>query len=191
MKHVRGVILGIAMLGLISCGKPDEAPEAAAPPSLTAWSDLSADNIFVPEGVFYTVSTVGEQAAAEIAAVPEDATSTWRTGGVGVRLSDAFESEASGKRIRVTVRAAAPDANAQLGVAYSTAEAGNSGWQQFTLTPTPSDYAFEYDVPALIEGKGDFLGFRSYGDSRVQVLGFRTEVIGPSTAAAPAPAATP
>jgi hypothetical protein len=32
------------------------------------------------------------------------------------------------------------------------------------------------------DGNGDYLAFRSYGDARVQVAGYRMEILGPAQA---------
>jgi len=186
------VALAALSLALAGCARPDNASEdASSGPQLIAWEQIPSDSISVPEGVSYIVADIDGASAAQIAGVPEDATSTWRRGGVGVRMPDEFESQASGSLIRVTVRASAPEAGAQLGIAYSTADVGNSGWRQFELTTQPADYTFEYDVPVMNGGNGDFVGVRSYGGGVVLVHGYRVERLGPSeaTPAAPAPAA--
>lgn len=188
MDKVRGVLLGILVSSSLAACNPSsnsEAPPEAHEDGFIMWADISGEEVNVPQGVSYSQVPFGDGTAAEIGTVAEDARPTGQTGGVSVRLSDQFEAQASGSRVQVTVRALAPIAGSTLGVAYSTHDVGNSGWQQFALTQEPDDYTFVYDVPAMRGGSGDFLGFRSYGDSRVQILGFKTEVLPASPVATP------
>lgn len=78
-----------------------------------------------------------------------------------------MKAQFSGRRIEITVQARAR--SGRLGVAYSTNELGNSGWRTFELLPEWEDYTFEYDVPPMNLGRGDFVGFRSYGDVPVEI----------------------
>jgi hypothetical protein len=187
MTLMRGLMTGAVALALAACnpsGNSDTPSDAAVTPALVAWSQIPEESIRVPEGANYSMVEAGGAAAAEISGVSADADSRGRTTGVSFRLPDAFETQASGANVRVTVRALSPTAGDRLGVAYSTAEVGNSGWRNFELTQTAADYFFDYQVPPLAEGNGDYLGFRSYGDGVVQILGYRTEIISSEPAAA-------
>ena len=42
--------------------------------------------------------------------------------------------------------------------AYSTNDLGNSGWRLFELTPEPKTHAFDYTLPPLVNGNGDYIG---------------------------------
>jgi hypothetical protein len=187
MALMRGLMTGAVALALAACnpsGNSDAPDDAAVAPSLVAWSQIPEESIRVPEGANYGIVEADGAAAAAISGVSADADPRGRTTGVSLRLPDAFEAEASGANVRVTVRALSPTAGARLGVAYATAEVGNSGWRDFELTQTATDYFFDYQVPPMAEGKGDYLGFRSYGDGVVQILGYRTEIISSEPAAA-------
>ena len=180
MHMVRPALLSFAALALAACGQNHAAQPSGrtlADDGLTTWGSVLADDMSVPQGVTYTPATVDGATAAEISGVPENARSTDRTGGVSVRLPAAIEAQAGGHRIQVTVRAAATQDGAIMGVAYSTADVGNSGWQRFVLTTTPRDYVFGYDVAPVRAGNGDYLGFRSYGAGAVQVLGYKVELV--------------
>ncbi|MBF9045513.1 LysM peptidoglycan-binding domain-containing protein [Rhodobacterales bacterium LSUCC0031] len=83
--------------------------------------------------------------------------STGTTGGAFLRLGEGFEGEAAGKTIRVTVTLSGP-AGGAVAVAYSTNDLGNSGWRGITLTPEPAEHEFDYAVPPLVRGNGDFIG---------------------------------
>lgn len=176
---MRKLLLALAFVSILAaCGRSTTAPAPEQLPSnFTAWAQIDPANIAAPDGVSYAMGEANGMAVAEIGGVPDDATSTGSTGGVSVRLPDAFEAQASGKQVRVTVRAFSAHEGAQLGVAYSTSEVGNSGWQQFPLTAIPTDYAFVYDVPAMKVGNGDYVGFRDYGGASVQIAAFSTEVV--------------
>jgi hypothetical protein len=187
---MRALLIALsASLVLASCGGGDEATPIQEPvletPQFINWGSLTDEQVIVAEGVNYTVS----DGAARILGVPQNAGAGGSTGGVGVRLPDDFERDASGNQVRITVRASSADPGALLGVAYSTADVGNSGWQAFNLTPEPADFTFDYIVPAMQVGNGDFLGFRSYGDDTVTVYGYQVELIG--SAAVPSDTTTP
>lgn len=173
-----------AAMFLVSCGREPAVQEEPGPVAATVqfidWASIPTDRIIVPEGVSYTTSN----GTARITGVPLNAGAGGSTGGVGLRLADSFEVNASGNQVRVTVRASSADEGALLGVAYSTADVGNSGWQAFPLTTEPADYTFTYDVPLLQAGNGDYLGFRSYDDDIVSVYGYSVTVVEP----APGPA---
>ena len=183
---MRTTLAAMAVLTLTACGQAD-AP-VPTPVNYVAWADVPAEAIWSKPGVSYAVA----DGVAVVSNVADDAESTGWTGGVSVRLSAAQEAAASGHTVKVTVRAFSPEPGAMLGVAYSTAEVGNSGWQQFPLTTAPADYVIGYDAPPMKQGNGDFVGFRSYGASTVHVVGYAVEVVStasPSAAAAPQPAA--
>jgi hypothetical protein len=81
------------------------------------------------------------------------------TGGYSLRVPDEVESAASGNRITVRAIARANGGGeSRVALAYSTNEVGNSGWRWFTVGAEWSAIAFEYDVPPMIKGNGDFLG---------------------------------
>lgn len=167
---MRTSLAALAVLALAACGQA-QAP-APTPVNYVAWADVPTEAIWSKPGVSYAVA----DGVAVVSNVAEDAESTGWTGGVSVRLSPAHEAAASGHTVKVTVRAFSPDPGAILGVAYSTAEVGNSGWQQFPLTTAPADYVIGFDVRPMRQGNGDFVGFRSYGPSRVHIVGYAVEV---------------
>jgi hypothetical protein len=82
------------------------------------------------------------------------------TEGYSIRVPDAFELAASGKRVRICVVARGePSAlPTRLAIAYSTNEAGNSGWQWSIVGTEWALLTIEYDVPEMIKGWGDFIG---------------------------------
>lgn len=157
-----------------------------AMPSLVGWNDVVAEDINVPAGVTFNPVEVDGTRIMEVSAVPAEAPSTQKTGGVSVRMSDDFENRASGNPVLVTVRAYSEQPGAHLGVAYSTNEVGNSGWREFALTNETADYQFVYDVGPKQAGLGDFLAFRSYDNQTVRVVGFQVTVL---TRPTPPPAA--
>lgn len=83
--------------------------------------------------------------------------STGTTGGAFLRVEDDFEAQAAGGFIRVSVTMSGND-GATAGIAYSTNDLGNSGWHLFELTSDPTTHSFEYAVPPVAHGQGDFLG---------------------------------
>ena len=177
MTRMRAAVIGFAAAALTACNfgnGPAPAPDTSG---LTLWSTVVNDDIGVPEGVAYTQVAVEDVNVAQISGVPEAAPSTGSTGGVSIRLPPATEAQVSGQRVQVTVRAFSPESGALMGLAYSTNEVGNSGWQRFMLSTEPRDYVFAYNVPPSQGGNGDYLGFRSYGGGVVLVVGYKLEVV--------------
>ena len=88
-----------------------------------------------------------------------EASSAGRTEGFCVRVSDAFEREASTRTISVRVLARSADATpARLGIAYSTNEVGNSGWRWREVGPAWEFCELVWNVPKIKNGNGDFIG---------------------------------
>ena len=81
------------------------------------------------------------------------------TEGFSVRVPDAFEHLASERLVRVQVLArSAKAASTRLGLAYSTNEVGNSGWQWREIGPSWAICEMTFKVPKMINGNGDFIG---------------------------------
>lgn len=187
MNRMRVLLVGLAAATLVACNQNAAAPAnpLAGDPNVNGWSNVQAADLGVPRGVHYGATNVGGAVVAEISGVPDDALSTGKTGGVSVRVPAAIETQASGGSVRVVVRAYASQEGSELGLAYSTNDVGNSGWLRYPLTQTPADYVFNYVVPRMQHGNGDYLGFRSYGTAAVRIVGFKVE----ATPAAAPPAA--
>jgi hypothetical protein len=83
--------------------------------------------------------------------------STGTTGGAFLRLEEGFEARAAGQTVRVSVTMSGP-AGGVAALAYSTNDLGNSGWRRFALTPEPVAYGFDYTLPPLVHGNGDYIG---------------------------------
>jgi Transposase. len=81
------------------------------------------------------------------------------TDGYSIRTSDAFEAAASGRRIAVSVIArGAGGGSARFALAYSTNEVGNSRWRWQEAGSDWAVHGFDYDVPVMKQGRGDFIG---------------------------------
>lgn len=88
-----------------------------------------------------------------------DAPSWGATGGYSIRLPDAVEARASGRRIVIKIVARAANADrARFALSYSTNEVGNSGWNWFDATAEWAVHTMQWDVPPMQNGNGDFLG---------------------------------
>ncbi|QGH74587.1 virion structural protein [Bacteriophage DSS3_VP1] len=83
------------------------------------------------------------------------------TGAPFITIPDLVALRFGGKRIRISGYAKAPSTNAasEFGVAYSTSDNGNSGFQKFTPTSSWKEFSFTYDVPTPVAGGSDYLGF--------------------------------
>lgn len=89
---------------------------------------------------------------------PQIARSFGKTDGYSLRTSDAFEIAANGRRVVVSAVVRAAEApNARFALAYSTNEVGNSGWHWQNAGPDWAVYSFDYAVPVMKQGLGDFI----------------------------------
>ena len=77
-----------------------------------------------------------------------------------VVLPDAFEANASGRTIRMTVLARATSTPVNFRLAYSTNEVGNSGWKVFEAGVAFTEHTLEWAVPPMKDGCGDFAGIQ-------------------------------
>ena len=95
----------------------------------------------------------------QVSAGDPKAPSGGATGGYNIRVTDELEAAASSHPIviKIVARAMEP-ASTRLGCAYSTNEVGNSGWMWRTIGPEWAAHEFEYKVPKMKDGRGDFLG---------------------------------
>ena len=95
------------------------------------------------------------------------------TGGCSVRVPESFEAAVSGLRVRVKVmaRAAGGLGDAELSLAYSTNDVGNSGWQSRSVGQTFETVSFEWDVPPMINGNGDYVGILPGQAGAIEIAG--------------------
>jgi hypothetical protein len=125
-------------------GLGEETKPFLAPPGLGYSHDID-----LVTGIAFTRLTNGRA----------DAGSTGPTGGYSVRLPDGIEAAASGRRVVVAIVARAANGDeSRFALAYSTNDVGNSRWRWFTVGPQWSVCQFEYDVPRMNKGNGDYVG---------------------------------
>lgn len=99
------------------------------------------------------------------AAGPRTTTQETNAGAV-IRVEEEKARQFSARRIKISILAREPAANAatRFGIAYSTADAGNSGYMgaDEDLSPNFQWFTFFFDVPTAGNGGPDYLGI--YGD---------------------------
>ncbi|NOT39667.1 MAG: hypothetical protein HOP13_04165 [Alphaproteobacteria bacterium] len=99
-------------------------------------------------------------------------------GGVHLELPEQFATTSNGQKIEVglVARRAKTNSSDTISVIYLTRQAGNSGWQTFSLADDFQLNTFEYSVPQVVEGYtakpivaiyGDLSG----SDRGVEILG--------------------
>lgn len=147
--------------------EPVAGPAAEAPDLpgtyVAAWSELG--DPVIPRG--FTVERRDD--ALRLSGSTDNIYSAGRTGGIAFRLPDAVEEEASGRTIRVHILAAPVEGtSADIEVAYSTNEVGNSGWREMTIGDGPG--MLRYAVSEIVEGKGDFVGIMPDPSSTGQAI---------------------
>jgi len=99
-----------------------------------------------------------------------------QTGGLAFALSAEHEARLAEQRVRVRAIVEGT-ADAEARIAYSTADRGHSGWQTFTLTGGQDELVFEYDVPAMDRGRGDFVGLMPPTGDELIVHGITVEIL--------------
>lgn len=102
--------------------------------------------------------------------------SSGRTGGLSFQVSDELEMAASGNRIRIHLLASG-DTEGTAFLAYSTNEVGNSSWMKFDTGPEERISVFEFNVPVMKQGLGDFIGINPNGHTLV-IKSVHVEVLG-------------
>ena len=103
-----------------------------------------------------------------------EASSGGRTGGVYFDLPAGYEQKFSGRTVRIDVLASAEAGSGDFQMAYSTNDVGNSRWQPLKAPKGAFDIAsFTYEVPALKNGNGDFIGILPDPDGTGNVLAIR------------------
>ena len=111
--------------------------------------------------------------------------------GYSISLLPEQEEANSNSKLTVSVLARAPNGAAKMRVAYSTNEVGNSGWRDFELGPDYTVSTFEYKVPPMKEGNGEFIAFLTEGGSiEIASIGFDSVKL-PPPASVEAPATEP
>lgn len=78
--------------------------------------------------------------------------------GISLKLPEGAEEAFSGHEIVIEILARLSKPG-QINVAYSTNDVGNSGWRTFDLDTTYQRLEMRYDVPELVNGGSDYLGF--------------------------------
>lgn len=117
---------------------------------------LTDGDVFnAPEG--FSVNQLQNAGTVEIAGSGDEELPSYGRPGVWLQLPAEFEQAASGKTIKVTI-VASLSSPGEVAFAYSTNDVGNSGWRRLELDETAKEVSFTYDVPALNNGGGDFLG---------------------------------
>ena len=158
--HLLAMFAGFA--AVFGCSDGTNTPAPAADPSVAVAAD-AASNGTVTELESFDAETLMSRIRAKDAldmsadgsgvALPA---ATLQDPALVV-LADETEAAASGKTVVVTVRARSVAPSGRMGVAYFTNEVGNSGTREFDVTSDYADYAFDYDVPAMVEGRRDVL----------------------------------
>ena len=183
----RNMVL-IALLGLSACGPAGfgdgaedtteteaPAPAPAAPPAEGFEADIvilpdaqTVETMVVPAGL--TV-TPGEGDIITIAGTSANEISHGVTGGAAFVLGPELENQIGGHVINLRILAKSDGATG-FKVAYSTNEVGNSGWNEFSLTDSFEEYAVEFAVGAVKDGRNDYVGFVPVGgDMSIAAVG--------------------
>ncbi|MFN7056959.1 hypothetical protein [Hyphomonas sp.] len=164
--------------GAVSLADPGPAPSAAPAPAVQlpgreVYSG-GLEKVIVPDGLLTELDEGG--CVTVSGALPGRVASGGKTAGLSFQVSDAVELAASGNRIRIHLVTSSETAG-EAYLAYSTNEVGNSGWMAFETGPEARVAVFEYDVPPMKQGLGDFIGINPNGH-RLTIRSINVEVLG-------------
>ncbi|MCF6267618.1 MAG: LysM peptidoglycan-binding domain-containing protein [Desulfuromusa sp.] len=143
---------------------PSTASLDVASPVLLVDADATTVHPNKENGTLVTVVDGGVSVVSSFDKIPASA---GKTGGAFFRINSETERKVTGKKIKIEITASVSETSPdhQMGVAYSTAAVGNSGWHFVNLRKGKNTYSFEYKVPydAKIKlGKtADFVGILS------------------------------
>lgn len=141
---------------------------------------IPIDCVEIPDDMQVDVVGGPQRSALRLSGGNVDSPSSWKTGGLSIRVPDAFELAASGSRVRVQLVARAADGleRAEFLFAYSTADVGNSGWRRMSAGVAFEEFAFEWNVPPMDKGNGDFVGILPGRDQAVEISELLVKVVG-------------
>lgn len=153
-------------------GSEDAAPEAASPDasSVDEAGPSSAAVALEGEALFVALQTApGLQITSTetwmiLDGAMEAPSSSGRTSGARLDISAPVADTLAGQTITVTIVARSMNGSG-LRAAYSTAQAGNSGWRDLALSESFAPVSFQYDVPWPEAGdvNTDYLGLAPDG----------------------------
>jgi len=164
------ILTSLAAIALSACGGDSSTSSStpATPSDSTAADTTGTDTMAGSEATLYTFpADIGMLTVPDAITATSGVNSVTITGGVEnpnpgsttdgayLTLGEEAETAMAGKLVRVSFMASGSGAAM---VAYSTNDAGNSGWNTFELSPTPQSYSFEYQVPQLNRGRNDYIG---------------------------------
>jgi hypothetical protein len=112
-----------------------------------------------------------------VTSASSDPSPTGTTTAVYVLVPETTALQFSGRRVKVSIMARQPGANAtqEFALAYSTSDVGNSGWKTFTPTNAWAKYSFTYDVPTAVAGGDDYFGI--WADTSAAGLGLEVDQV--------------
>lgn len=116
--------------------------------------DLVSKTIFQPSEIVFVDKRNG---ISNLTSTTSIGAPGGKTAGATIKINSDCENLVSGKKISVSFQARSQDVT-KIKAAYSTNEVGNSGWQRFSPTKQFKAFSFEYDVPKMTNGAGDYIG---------------------------------
>lgn len=124
------------------------------------WDDSGSDMGYVS-----TSATVysGTYAAEMYSSVGTASEGSGGSPGLYTEIPEEIALEFAGRTVEITIWAKANGAS-EFAVSYSTADAGDSGWQRFAPTASWTAFRFTYEVPVPSSGGSDYLGILGNAD---------------------------
>ena len=140
---------------------------------------LPQEGVLVPGDINVAIVRHGRRDVLLLSGGDPNAKSHNETGGFSIRVPDTFEAAVSGFRVcvKLSARAAQGLADSEFSMAYSTAEVGNSRWQRMSVGNQFETMSFEWDVPTMINGNGDFVGILPGQAGAIEIAGLAVVAI--------------
>ena len=104
----------------------------------------------------------------------------YKTSGAHIELDTDIETQLQNKNVTFTIVARTVEGKPtkDFSVSFSTNANGNSGWKTFRALSAPSAFSFDYNVPELVNGGGDYIGLGPFvsNDSGFEVLAIGVKI---------------
>jgi len=166
--------MSFLLLAACSPGGDSKGNTAPAPPAYSIVLEAPTQ-MATPENSGIVLAAV--EGGVRISGTAPDGPATGRTQGATVELTPEQETAVSNKPVRVTIRARGVEGASQLRAAYATNDAGNSGWRELPVSAEMADVSFDYQVPAVRRGGGDFISILPPAAGALEVASIRVDVL--------------
>lgn len=146
-------------------GHADVGDLRGAPFMLDFTEGAGPEPFQVPEGLSWQSNGEGYILSGDLEDTPH---SDGFTGGVVFEIPTETATRLSTLTVEVVIVASA-EGGAEFAAAYSNNDGADSGWQSFEVDESPDHVRFEWTVPTVETGSGDYIGLFPSGGQPVTI----------------------